>query len=355
MKFPKKPVPPRPAHAPGFSLVETLVAMGIVTLVMAGIATFVSYLAKTNRSTLQRGEIRNLSTEVKQLLDDQRSCTLNFGNSQYQIGGGSQSVAVPAVYYIKAGALDTTHPIAKTAQYYRNDPNGIQVTGISLNFKAQLGMVPTQYSQPPLPPTQIIDALNLTLNTSRASPQGVVLAAGTAAVSVTLPLLAVVDSSGNILSCFADALSSGVSNLDNTICETSSAGGEFYVPGPNGTPGTCAGKCFTSTGTLITPNMTTSPTGNPLTASCPNGMTLITQPQFGNPCQPQGGTPPANDASTTGTYGSSSGSFSETIQASPGNGMEASSTSCTCLWQPGATPGVCSACCSSYDVAKTGP
>lgn len=332
----------------GFSIIETLVAVGVVSLVMAGIASFAGSMSRNNRSTLQRGLARDLNSTTKALLNDETSCTLNLGNGQYHIGlTPGASVNVPALYYLLGAGLNTSNPVVQVPLYYRNDPNGIKVSQMSLVFRAPLGPVVPAFGQPPSP-TLTLNALDFSIQATRTGPT-----ANQPPVQVRIPFLAVIDSSGAIQSCYADSLATGVVNFENTLCETIGAGGQYYAPAQIGFNGGCQYKCYTSTGYLIPPNPPPTLPGSQSTASCPAGKTLNFQ--MGNPCIGVGGVPPPNPPSENVTYVNAGGSNTGAFNASTAEGnSNGSTTTCTCFWLAGATPGVCSACCAGYDVAQKG-
>ena len=71
----------------GYSLVEIMVAMGLMAMLMSGFVGFSSFISSSDRSVRQKGQMRDLSAQVRVLMNNVQTCTANLKGYQLQAIG----------------------------------------------------------------------------------------------------------------------------------------------------------------------------------------------------------------------------------------------------------------------------
>lgn len=332
----------------GFTIVEVLVAAGLLTLVAAGMMTFMRFIGSSDRGTRQMAEARDLRVELRSLLNDDTSCTGNLqGIILNETSGGL--TPVQNISYIQTNPVTTpltkvTPPWLVPGTHYR-DANSILVNQINLYYKAKLGDIPplpVYLANPPPPPTSE-HAIDVQVIVSRTNE-----VVGAIPITIRIPVVVtVLTSSRAILNCHANPISIGENHYEDVYCQLNSFGSLHWVPDPSGVGGSCQPICFNGP---VTPPSDYGGWG-PDSGSCdPNTMMLanctVTGPvqsglwsgprSYMNPLTGKPLNPP-----------SAVQAFAATAVPSTSN-----PDACSCWWLPSDTggPGYCTACCSTFNL-----
>lgn len=355
----------------GFTIIEALVALGLVSFIAVGLLTFFQFIYAANKGTRQMAEARDLRTELRALMNDQNTCTYNLTNN---IHGAIQTVpgaTMPfsGISYVTVnpatGALQGTVPYyIQPGNHYR-DVTSILVSQILLVYKAKIGNIPPLPAilLPPGPPPDptSLHALNILVNVLRgasvaagATPAPAPNVVGAKLISVTVPIAAVIDNTTHLIEgCYSDVLSVNESTFQSAMCQISSGGDNQWIPGATG-GGSCVPKCFNGPSS-------TSLFSAPLTATCPNGASPFKCMSGGNVASPVS-TPPRSFTGPTGAPMTLGGSAFPLYPANYGYTGPNNNT-CTCSFfpndilnpnahLPAGTPMTanCMACCPSFNL-----
>lgn len=349
--------------AAGFSIIEVLVGLGLITLIMSGMLTFFRFMSAADRGTWQRAEARDLRVELRALMNDQNTCTYNLTNNVL----GAIQLAPAATEKFSGISYVTTNPATGQVQgvtpYFLQPgvnfrgANSIMVSMIQLYYKAKLGNLPVPPSPPPPPPPSpppapppdptSLHAFDIVVTVQRT--QAVV---GAQAISLRIPLIAVVDNvTQKIEGCYTSVLSINEASYENAMCSISSNGSTYWVPNPAG-GGSCQPLCFNGPSS-------TNVLGQTMQASCPAGYPENKCMSGGNVASPVV-TPPRSYAGPSGSTLTLGG---PAFPLYPANYGAVPPSTCTCSFfpndvvnpnahMPASTPltANCIACCTSFNM-----
>ena len=314
----------------GFTLVELMLSVALLSLVGYAFASVLNRVAVTNRSTGQDADMRTLMTNLKTLLRDKQTCVINFSppNFKSSIYASSQPINVAQIT-----KLDGTPVISAGLPYgssnitinSNSDPAG---PGLSLVFRGLAGRNSMG--------TSAIYLLDLVVNAKRSGSSA--QNEGSPYLTSRLTFNAVMNMNNKIEECYASN-GEDVKFMQDEICNTISQG-SYY----NTKTGKCESLCFTGDA-----NSASCPAGtNAIPSTCapnypddPNAINYrqVVNYQIGSRF-PQNMTPPQGLAPLSG---------GQQYQMPPSGYASLSGNTCSCVWaQDVGTPGTCRVCCSVY-------
>ncbi len=332
----------------GYSLVEIMVAMGLMAMLMSGFVGFSSFISSSDRSVRQKGQMRDLSAQVRVLMNNVQTCTANLKGYQLQAIGQAVPVVNGLNYPNGSSFIQSGHPFRAS-----DGQNGIQVSAINVTPKAKLGTLPDYTIGPGAPGYPgvgqnfyvvglSVQALRTGAALSGATATSGQIAGGTAALSISVPVGVLTAQDGTIQSCYADSVAVNSIVIKDEFCQVLTNGAESYVESSPPGNGGCASVPFY--GAMGSPNVAAA---NSTNASCPPDKIL-------DYCS-------ADAAGTlngvTRTYNAPAGfplGAGVITPANPqpvGSGIPTGLRSCSCYWAAGYI-GNCAAYCDGFNVSR---
>ncbi len=179
----------------GFTLIELMISTAIMAITLAAVIRFTVQSHASFRYASALSSHNDLVTEIKMAIDSQTGCTSNLN-----------SITIPGIDADTTGSIDiygyddSGNKTKLIASVGKNFDKFIGVTGIALRTKAKL------------PNDQRL--LHLVVHSDKT---GDIL--GPKSNVVELPIMATVDSSDDIVSCYGNYGTGGEVDLEQAICE----------------------------------------------------------------------------------------------------------------------------------------
>lgn len=318
------------------TIAELMIAMGIGSLAVLGMATAMKQMAVGNQTISQDTELSSLATDLKFFLRDQRNCTLNM---QQEIPALSALPAPGTTFPIQSLGLLTNgafngKTLVQAGTMYPNpasgpirlNPNGGAYPGMSLIVNGTMGNdiagAAGTYSA------------DLVINATKVGTAGSNFI-GSATLTTRLPITLVIDYEPKIILCYANANALQGRYIQDEVCDLTASGGN---PGAWFNTGASPHQFFNPATGQCTSNCTD---GTQTTASCGAGYTL-------NGCNADTTGVNYVNSGVSATY--TSGSLSLSIPTIPTVVIVSlANGGCSCAWETLANPpGLCQACCTPY-------
>lgn len=313
---------PRPAlNHKGFSIIESLIGIGIFGAVIFAVIGFLQFSAKSQRR-LQTMQAFNDQISLAQLsLDDVKSCTYNFGTVS-STTSSLDGITIPPVggeipvSLLKYDADQPTKARNLATSIFLNDSgqsldNLINVLDVKLKIMAKVA------------PNKFIGHITIRADRMLAS-------AGNAELSQAFPIYIATNATNKVLYCYGNYASGGLIDLQQKQCETLLGASYFWNPKINGCDTRFERKCYA---------------GSRTTASCPSTGTFgLATPS----CESTGVVDPSNGliAGVNRTY--ASGKVVPAGLPSPVECQAVNDTTVNCDYAQdvNSSGAVCSACCN---------
>jgi type II secretory pathway pseudopilin PulG len=281
----------------GFSLIEALVGLALIGFSVSMVATVTSFSARSQRFTRALNSQNDLISEIKMIVNSEAACTANFRG--IHTPNGTDKSPPLTVYAVDHLGNRTTEILAARGTVYES---AIEISEIYFQRK----MVLPNGEQ----------LLRLILETRKTGD-----IAGPSASVAEIPVLASVDSAGDILGCQANFRYNGLTHVEEKICQLS---GMLYDP--------VAKRCI--------PPVTCA-YGTAASATCTDTSAIVQQ------CMAAGYTPATTRPLVERLYADGS-----TIMDGPADYLarQTSPNTCSCVYASGVevtSTTQCIACCKS--------
>lgn len=187
----------------GFTLIEAIITLGVIGIIMFNVMTFIGYAGQSEQNVKSMNDFNQLVTMTQMGLDDTKACTANFQSISMSDPNGQE---VSIYFYDNDG--NKQELITEAGHVYGNS---FVVTSVLLAPKVQIS------------PTRYIAEITIS-----ADKKAKVL--GPTQLRQSIPVLATVDSTGQIVTCYGNYSAGGVSDLDQKICHILSDGESYFDP-----------------------------------------------------------------------------------------------------------------------------